>query len=323
MLSLLVIVLCSVIIYNITIFTNSVNIFTNNSKIVVMNRTKPLIGILPTPYIKDPVTHKLFISNEVFITADVITFLKQNSIDYIIIPYTITKNDLDKILSNLDGFLFPPSHTGSYYNNKFIKQHFLKQKYIVKKVKVLANNNNIIIPILAICHGFENMILIENNFNLANKNIKKTFINVNPITKTIPKFRNTKLGELFKSKFNKTKKLYHSHKLAINSKYEIKNYEVIATSLDKNKKEFITIVKHKKYPFFGFQGHPEVENTKLFAPFISCVNTSFNKKSKPTLINKEIYNKLNLVKLNSRKTSCKKYKLASRRHNRCKIFYKV
>lgn len=288
-----------------------------------MNRTKPLIGILPTPYIKDPVTHKLFISNVVFISADVITFLKQNSIDYIIIPYTITKNDLDKILSNLDGFLFPSSHRGSYYNNKFIKQHFLTQKYIVKKVKVLANNNNIIIPILAICHGFENMILIENNFNLANKNIKKTFINVNPITKTIPKFRNTKLGELFKSKFNKTKKLYHSHKLAADSKYEIKNYEVIATSLDKNKKEFITIVKHKKYPFFGFQGHPEVENTKLFAPFISCVNTSFNKKSKPTLINKEIYNKLNLVKLNSRKTSCKKYKLASRRHNRCKIFYKV
>ena len=110
MLSLLVSVLCRVIIYNITIFTNSVNIFTNNSKIVVMNRTKPLLGILPSPYIKHPITGKQFISNEVFITADIITFLKQNSIDYIIIPYTITKNDLDKILSNLDGFLFPSSH---------------------------------------------------------------------------------------------------------------------------------------------------------------------------------------------------------------------
>lgn len=322
MLTILVSVLCRVIIYNITIFTYSVNIFTNNSKIVVMNRTKPLIGILPTPYIKDPVTHKQFISNEVFITADIITFLKQNSIDYIIIPYTITKNDLDKILSKLDGFLFPSNHRGSYYDNKSIKQHFLKQKYIVKKVKVLAKNN-ILIPILSICHGFENMILIENNFNLTNKNIKKTFINVNSTTKTIPKFRNTNMGNLFKSKFNKTKKIYYSHKLAINSKNEIKNYEVIATSLDKNKKEFITIVKHKKYPFFGFQGHPEVENTKLFAPFISCVNASFNKKYKPTLINKEIYNKLNLVKLNSRKTSCKKYKLASTRHKKCRIFYKV
>jgi len=290
-----------------------------------MNRIKPLVGILPSPYIQDPYTKKQIISNEIFITADIITFLKQNSIDYIIIPYTITKFELNKILPDLDGFLFSSSHKGNYYNNKFIKQHFFKQKYIVKKIKLLAKNN-IIIPILSLCHGFQNMILIENKFNLTNKNIKKTFINVTSINKTIPKFANTKLGKLFKSKFNKTKKLYHSHKLALNSKYEIKNYEVIATSLDKNKKEFIDIVKHKKYPFFGFQGHPEVENTKLFAPFISCVNTSFNKKPKPKLLNKEIYDKLNLVKLNSRKIKkklCNKFNLASKRHKICRIFYKV
>uniref|UniRef100_A0A6C0H4R6 Glutamine amidotransferase domain-containing protein n=1 Tax=viral metagenome TaxID=1070528 RepID=A0A6C0H4R6_9ZZZZ len=290
-----------------------------------MIKSKPLVGILPSPYIKDPVTKKQFISNEVFITADLITFLKQNSIEYIIIPYTITKSELHKILPNLDGFLFPSSTRGNYYSNKFIKQHFLKQKYIVNNIKLLAKNN-ILIPILALCHGYQNMILIENKFNLTNKNIKKTFINVSSINKTIPKFMNTKLGKLFKSKFNKTKKLYHSHKLAPYSKYVIKNYEVIATSLDKNKKEFIDIVKHKKYPFFGFQGHPEVENTKLFAPFISCVNTSFNKKPKPKLINKEIYDKLNLVKLNSRKAKknlCNKFKLASTRHKKWRIFYKA
>jgi len=289
-----------------------------------IHRTKPLIGILPTPYIKDPVTKKQFVSNKIFLTADIISFLKKYSIDYIIIPYTITKLELNKILPNLDGLFFTANHRGNYYDNKFIKQHFSTQKYIVKKVKMLAANK-IIIPILSICHSHQCMILIENKIAISSKNIKNTFINVNSDgIKTIPKFRNTIMGNLFKSNFNKTKKLYHSHKLAADSKYEIKNYEVIATCLDKNKKEFIDIVRHKKYPFFGFQGHPEVENTKLFAPYISYVKYIFNKK-KPNqkIINKEIYNKLNLLKLRSTKTPCKKYKLASTKHKKCRIFYDV
>lgn len=177
-----------------------------------MIKTKPLIGILATPYIKNT------ISNEIFLKENIITFLKQNSIDYIIIPYTIKKVELNKLLSNLDGLLFPGSQLGNLYNNKFIKQHFLTQKYIVKKIKLLANNN-IIVPILAICHGYENMILIEKNNNLTNKNIKNTFINVNAHNdyKTTPKFKNSNLGKLFKKNFNKTKKLIHNNSLALAS----------------------------------------------------------------------------------------------------------
>jgi gamma-glutamyl-gamma-aminobutyrate hydrolase PuuD len=287
-----------------------------------MIKIKPIVGILATPYIKNA------ISNEIFLKETLITFLKQNSIDYIIIPYTIKKVELNKILYNLDGLLFPGSQLGNLYNNKFIKQHFLTQKYIVKKIKSLANNN-IIIPILAICHGYENMILIEKNYNLTNKNIKRTFINVNAYNdyKTIPKFNNSNLGKLFKKNFNKTKKLIHNNSLALASdqKNRIKNYQVIASSLDKNNKEFIEIIKHKKYPFFGYQGHPEINNTKLFLHYISYVNKSFNKRK----INKKINNKLNtntsvnLIKLKSRKVSCNKYKLAKTiKHGKC-IFYKT
>jgi len=293
-----------------------VNIFTiNNSK--YMSKIKPLIGILATPYIKNN------ISNEIFMKENLVTFLIKHLLDYIIIPYNIKKFELNKLLPNLDGLLFPGSQIGNLYNNKFINQHFLTQKYIVKKIKLLANNN-IIIPILSICHGYENMILIEKNYNLTNKNIENTFINVSAYNdyKTIPKFKNTKLGRLFKSNFNKTKKLIHNNSLALDAKYFIKNYEIIATSLDKNNKEFIDIVKHKKYPFFGYQGHPEIANTKLFDPFVNYVNTIFNKnKHNRKIINKKIY--INLIKIKSRKVSCKKYKLASTiKHSKC-IFYKI
>jgi len=277
-----------------------------------MNNNKPIIGILATPYIKNN------ISDEIFLKETFIIFLKQNSIDYIIIPYTITKVKLDNILSIVNGIIFPGSQLGNLYNNKYIKQHFLTQKYIVKKVKSLANDK--IIPILAICHGYENMILIEKNYNLTNNNIKKAFINVNSYKhyKTIPKFKNNKLGKLFRSNFNKTKKLIHNHTLALDTKERIKNYLIIATSLDKNNKEFVDIVKHKKYPFFGFQGHPEIDNTKLFLPFISYVNYSFSKKN----LDKKIYGNLNLIKLKSRKVLCKKYNLASTIKDRNCIFYK-
>ena len=41
------------------------------------------------------------------------------------------------------------------------------------------------------CHGHENMILIEKNYNITKKNIKKTFLNVHSYSdyKTIPKFK--------------------------------------------------------------------------------------------------------------------------------------
>jgi gamma-glutamyl-gamma-aminobutyrate hydrolase PuuD len=300
-----------------------------------MNNTKPLVGILATPYIKNNT------SNEVFLKENVLTFLKQNSIDYIIIPYNIKKSDLNKILYKLDGLLFPGSQIGNLYNNKYIKQHFLTQKYIVKKIKKLdtnnatnnANNNatnnannNIIIPILAICHGYENMILIEKNYNLTKKNINSAFINVSSFNdyKSIPKFKNNKLAKLLKSNFNKTKKLIHNNALAIDPKHRIQNYEIIATSLDKNNKEFIDIVKHKKYPFFGYQGHPEINNAKLFSPFISYVKTVFNKrKLNHKLVTKKKYYNLNLIKLKSRKVSCKKYNLAKTIKHGKYVFYKI
>ena len=54
----------------------------------------------------------------------------------------------------------------------------------------------------------------------------------------------------------------------------------MATSLDKNNKGFIDIVKHNSYPFYGFQGHPEVNNGELLEPFIKVVKASFNKRKK-------------------------------------------
>ena len=74
----------------------------------------------------------------------------------------------------------------------------------------------------------------------------------------------------------------HNNLLAIDPKNNIGEYIILATSLDKNNKEFIEIVKHNKFPFYGFQGHPEVNNDELLDPFIKVVKVSFNKRKRMT-----------------------------------------
>lgn len=53
-----------------------------------MIKTKPIIGILATPYIKNNT------STEIFLKDNLVIFLKQNSIDYIIIPYSVEKVEI-------------------------------------------------------------------------------------------------------------------------------------------------------------------------------------------------------------------------------------
>ena len=98
-----------------------------------MIRNKPVVGILATPYIKNN------ISNEIFLKENLITFLMQKSIDHIIIPYSITKLELNKILPNLDGLLFPGSQRGNLYNNKFINGAWHIYQRDEKILSVLEN----------------------------------------------------------------------------------------------------------------------------------------------------------------------------------------
>jgi hypothetical protein len=38
---------------------------------------------------------------------------------------------------------------------------------------------------------------------------------------------------------------------------------------------FIEIIKHKNFPFYGFQGHPEESSPELLIPYILDIKKSF------------------------------------------------
>jgi carbamoylphosphate synthase small subunit len=93
--------------------------------------------------------------------------------------------------------------------------------------------------------------------------------------------------------------------LAVDPKTNIGDYKIIATSLDKNNKGFIDIVKHNSYPFYGFQGHPEINNGELLDPFLKVVKASFNRRKK-TSFNKH---KRSATVKNSKNSKLKTLKL--------------
>jgi gamma-glutamyl-gamma-aminobutyrate hydrolase PuuD len=232
----------------------------------------PTLGILATPYIN--LTNKN--SQELILDKNLLRLLTKKNINYIIIQYTINKSKLNDLVNNLDGLIFPGGQAGNFYNNKFYKAYFKIQKFLVLRAQHL-NSVTRPFPILGICNGYENMILIERNYNITKNHIKKTFINV----KCYKNYKAPLFSKKYRNKrLHKTKKIIHNNLLAVDPKTNIGDYKIIATSLDKNNKGFIDIVKHNSYPFYGFQGHPEINNGELLDPFLKVVKASFNKRKK-------------------------------------------
>ena len=230
---------------------------------------KPIVGILATPYI-----NKKEQREQVFLTNFFIKFLKRNNLNFIIIPYNLSKLKLKSIVKNLDGLLFPGSQIGNYYYSKEFTEHLKKQKLLLKLVKSI-NKTERLLPILSICHGFHNSMLIATN---ENKNTLFNDVNAYYNYNQNPKF--LKNGEKLKKLYNKSKKIVHNNKLGIspNMINKTKKIYLFAKTKDKNNKEFIEIIKHKNYPFYGFQGHVERSNPELLIPYIIDIKRSFYKR---------------------------------------------
>jgi len=286
---------------------------------------KPLIGILATPFI-----HKDSERKEIFLKNLFIKILKKNSINYLVIPYNLSKSKLQEHIKQVDGLYFPGGQLGNYYHTSSYRKHFFAQKYLIKLAKKI-NLGERKLPILGICHGYENIMLIEANVFPKKKNISNFFINVDASAnyKNVPRFIKTPPGNRFKNIFKKSKKrhIIHNNLLAIspNKFHKTKklrnNVSLVATGEDKTGTNFIEIIKYKNYPFYGFQFHPEILNTEMLKPYLDDVKHAsvFSKKIKNKKIKK--MRTIRTKKLKIRIVNCKKYGL-SKKSQKC-LFYKI
>tara|TARA_B110000444_G_scaffold40912_1_gene36840 strand:+ start:2209 stop:3030 length:822 start_codon:yes stop_codon:yes gene_type:complete len=227
---------------------------------------KPKVGFLASPYINDGSTSK-----NVFLSLAFITYMEKNNIEFVVIPYNHPKSLIKNILKNIDGLVFPGSQIGNYYDRPEFKEHLKTQKILLKLAKRI-NMKGRLLPILSICHGFQNLILIE-----TNEDIDELFIDVKSYYNYEKHPIFTENGKYFKKLYDYSNPLIHNHKLGI-SPSKINNNKKIslyAKTKDKTGNMFIEFIKHKNYPFYGFQGHPERSNPELLIPYIIDIKKSF------------------------------------------------
>lgn len=279
------------------------------------------VGILATPYIYKNSN----ISKDIFLKEDIINILKKEKINILIIPYNLRKKKLKLIVKSLDGIIFPGSQLGNYYHRKEIKEHFNIQSYLIKVIKDI--NKYRLFPVLSICHGYENLLLIESKKKPKKKTIKKFFIKTDAYFnyKTCPLYSKNRSSKNFKKYYKKSKKMIFNNKLGISPKTinKLKRIELIAISKDKKNKSFVNIIKYKNYPFYGFQGHPEIRNTELLKPFILDVKNSKNYKKNIYKSSNSNSNSNKIKKLIKNKITRKCIKYGLSKDNKKCYFYKI
>ena len=227
---------------------------------------RPTVGILATPYINNNSTSK-----NVFLSHTFIKFFERNNIDVVVIPYNLSKSKLKSILKNIDGLLFPGSQIGNYYETAEFKEHLKIHKLLLKLVKSI-NRKERLLPILSVCHGFQNLMLLE-----TNEDPDKLFIDVKAYYnyRKNPKF--TKNGNHMKKFYNKSTTLIHNNTMGISptTMNKTKKISLYAKTKDKTGKSFVEIIKHKNFPFYGFQAHPERSSPELLIPYVLDIKKSF------------------------------------------------
>mgnify|MGYP006138969391 FL=1 len=268
----------------------------------------PIVGILATPYINNKESRE-----QVFLSDFFIKLFKRNNLNYIIIPYNLSNIKMKTIVNKLDGLLFPGSQIGNYYYSKEFIKHLKKQKLLLKLAKSI-NNSERFLPILAICHGFHNSMLIE-----SNESIDDLFINVHSYYNYKKSLKFTKHGEKLRKLFNKSNKLIHNNKLGISPNHisKTKKISLYATCKDKNQIEFVEIIKHKNYPFYGFQGHAERSNPELLIPYIQDIKKSFYNRC---IISNKRCSLSNTTRKLKKMLKCKKIKCKKSNNTTCCVY---
>lgn len=190
-------------------------------------------------------------------------------------PIFLNQNNdyYEKMVNNINGLLIPGG-------SSILSKKYKFYNTVINLLK-LIKENNVKIPVMGICLGFELMMMTETNDSNIRVKCKSTRINL-PINLLI----NTNKTKIFNNITDYTESLmYHSHKYCIPfSKKKIiedKGWRIISHNTVAGLK-FISMVEHKNLPYYGIQFHPEKN-------IYEVLNKNVKRTQKNTYISRWIY----------------------------------
>lgn len=233
---------------------------------------KTYIGVITQPnteykiYTKN--TNGTFSEENSYIASSYVKYVEQTGAVALLIPYDLPLEELNAVMNQTNGILFPggaaallnrTSETPTPYMNRI--------NYMVQYAKQ-RNDAGQFFSIWGECLGFEEMVLSLSNLDPSN--LMPGFDDVNQVhpTKVTDKFfkrsRLFGLMDYYESMyfFGRDSMWYH-HVMGITPEKFMsdpvlkKTMDIVGTSVAPNGKEYVAIMQHKKYPFYGLQSHPE------------------------------------------------------------------
>ena len=221
---------------------------------------RPIIGIVSQPLHSDPGLS--------YIAASYVKFVEMAGGRAVPLKFGDATSEIDGLLDGLNGVLWPGG--GADVGNTS-SPYYQFAAHIWNRV-IEKNDKGVKFPMWGTCLGFEfihimasgNTSMLECDYDAEDLPLRLDFV---------PKARTT--GELLArmsdglyNALNSLPLTQNEHRCGVSpSSYEGASgsklsefFDIKATNLDRNKKEFVSLVEGKKYPVWGMQAHPEKSN---------------------------------------------------------------
>ena len=229
----------------------------------VFENKQPIIGIMTQGIDFDEIGWP---KNATYIAGVNVKFIESAGGSVIPIEYTSSFEYVDSLMNSINGILFTGGDLNLTDPNTGEFHPYTKLANFIFNKAIEMNNNGNVFPIFGICQGHQLMMLLGSQNSkiikpsprwLLPDNLKLNRTNL----MTSELFRN--FSNSFLDKLEKMELTYniHNYGIHLDDFYKEKElssmFKVIATNIDDNGTEYVSITEAYKYPFYTVQFHPE------------------------------------------------------------------
>ena len=225
------------------------------------------IGIftIPTLYKLKTKTMDHFFSN--FLPASYVKWIEQSGARVVPIKYNASQSEIKRILKQVNGVLFPGGAISRNMQPQLSK--FISSFKTIYNYAKLENDKGNYFPLWATCLGFEFLCMMPFHNNTIKFNYNNHYLlqqldsEQHQVYYKLLKDQPYLLDSIScsKSYLNNTI-IYMNHKYVYYYNKETReifeNYlNILSLNQDRNGVDYVSMIKYKKYPFYGVQWHPE------------------------------------------------------------------